>query len=121
MSTPANVITLMDLLARLNGVAPNTPVVTDRNEFLMTPMAGLSLDPTEMADMCVAGVPMDASDVQTAATVADLFAPFAETETTHDEAGLHSPVVIAPYDDLIRWVTDISHQNGRLTLHTTLK
>lgn len=121
MTAPANVLTLVDLLTRLNGAAPDTPVVTDRDEFLMTPMPGLSLDPAEMADICIAGVPMAAGDVQTAATVADLFSPWAEAEATHEDAGLRSPVVIAPYGDLIRWVTDISHENDRLTLHTTNK
>lgn len=121
MTTPANVLTLMDLLARLNGGDPDTPVVTDHNEFLMTPMPGLSNDPSAMADICIAGVPMQAGDVQTAATLAHLFSPWTTTEATHDEAGPHSPVVIAPYGDLIRWVTDISYENGRLTLHTVNK
>ena len=120
MTTQANVLSLMDLLARLNGATPDTPLVTDRDEALMSPAPGMSLDTNEVAEMTVAAVPMDPSDVQTAATVADLFAPWAKREATNDEAGLRSPVVIAPYGDAARWVTDISHQNGRLTLHTIL-
>lgn len=119
MTTPKNVLTLMDMLARLNSASPDTPVVTDRDEALMSPATGMSLDATEVAEMTVAAVPMDASDVQTAATVADLFAPWADREATNEDAGLRSPVVIAPYGDAARWVTDISHENGRVTLHTT--
>lgn len=118
MTTPQNVLLLVDLLARLSSAGPDTPVVTDHNEALMTPMAGMSLDPTEMAEITIVGVPMDASDVQTAATVADLLAPFATREASHENAGLRSPVVIAPYGDAARWVTDVSYENGRLTLHT---
>lgn len=117
MTTPANVLTLKDLLARLNGVDGDTPVVTDRDEALMDATSGIGGDGP--AEVVVAGVPVDPSDVQNAASVADMFAPFATGPATSVRGGLDSPVVIAPYGEAARWVSDISHAKGRFTLHTT--
>lgn len=117
MTHPANLLSLMDLLARMTRADGNTPVVTDRDEALMDPTSGVGGD--GVAEVVIASVPKDPSDVQTVLSMADMLTGFATTPATTMRAGLDSPVVIAPYGGPARWVTDISHENGRITLHTT--
>ena len=118
MTTPKNVLLLVDLLARLNSAEGTTPVVTDHDEALLNPATGILADADRVAEMTVAAVSKDASDVQTAASMADLFSPYSDRAGDAISAGLRSPVVIAPYGDAARWVTDISYGDGRFTLHT---